>query len=863
MSYLPTVALLVGMSAFNFWDVDELSSSEDDEYTTPSSPSASSSSVTLDTPSPTSYANKRTSRAVQVKQHAHRPSITNIRLPVEMSDDELNEDEQEHKQQTITEGEGTEEEEERTEEEEEEEDSSQEPEVIRFADSSPPPSHRPSTSPPAYNTPSRSDKEATEEKEELPRRPSSSGGIIPASVTAAADKPLPLTPSPPPVPPRRSSNTAVPLLSLSSTHANVIPHFPPPPSSVGRPTASATPSASPPLTARASYPVASINPSASSSASLSPPLSSSTASLFPVSLTSPVPSNVTTAASTVPSLSSPASSPSSAATFSSHLRHAFEPVSRQSTTSVYSTKRLASLLKRLAILDETYIRDTSKTSAIEEAKRNKPPNGGCYDGLEASRRGWDELDRMLKVREASGLNYCDRVMREVVLPLLEFYQEAEERRKRLVDDEKRATADMNRYTEEVARNLSQCVKLVTQAKQQLHEESESSGSGGGALGVGNMKLTLTKHFRQSVQTITANAVKAARAYNDSVVAANSRQQRYVKEEMPALFGGLEAIERGRLALMKDKMLHWTDLQIATLTQQLTQLQQARRDIEQHMDVEASVQSFIATTVSQHGRGSELKPYVYQLGVSIRDMEEGRLEPPVPTAPTMSLGVFGVPLSVLMEREEERAADSDTFDGHHPLVPHVVRACEERLSTPAALATEGIFRISIPKPQLEQLRTAIDREEYDAITTHSNPHAAACVLKDFLRSLPHPLIADELYDECVTIGMERGGVVCDERTAMRVWSRVGEYERRVLTVLGAIGERVVSEESVNRMGVDNLAIVFAPCLLRNRSEDMGTLLAFTKYEAKFTAALLKGIIALQRQGGRARQSSVSVIELDFD
>ena len=834
-------------ASFSFWDVDELSSSEDDEYRTPSSRHSSSSSVTLDTPSPTSFANKRSSRALQVPTHSHRRSVTDIKLPVEMSDDEANEAEEEQEQSEPTE-----------EEAEEEEDSSLEPDVVRFDDSSAPPSHRPSTSPPVFNILPRADKEMIEEKEELPRRPSSSGGIIPASVAAAANRPLPLTPSPPPVPPRRSSHTTVPVLSLNSNaHGGNMPNFPPPPSAVGRTTVSASPSASPPATARASYPVASADPLASLSL---PPSSSASSASSPSSVfLTPVPATPrTTSASAYSSASS-----TSAAAFASHLRHVFEPVSRQSATSVYSTKRLASLLKRLAQLDETYIRDTSKLAAIEEAKRHKPPAGAPYDTLDASRRGWDELERVLKTREHSGLNYCERVMREVVVPLLEFYQGAEEQRKRLVDDEKRASTDMNRHTEEVARNLSLCVKLVTQAKQQLHDESEStSGGSGGALGVGSMKLTLTKHFRQSVQTITANAVKAARAYNESVVIANGRQQKYVKEEVPALFGGLEAIERGRLALMKDKMLLWTDLQISALTQQLAQLQQARRDIEQHMDVEASVQLFIATTVSQFGRGAELKPYTYQLGVSIRDMQEGRLEPPVPTAPVMSLGVFGVPLSILMEREEQRAIEHDTHNSHQPLVPHIVRACEERLSTPSALATEGIFRISIPKPQLEQLRSAIDREEYDVISQHSNPHAAACVLKDFLRSLPHPLIADELYDECVAIGMERAGVVCDERTAMRVWSRVGEYERGVLTVLGAIGERVVGEEAVNRMGVDNLAIVFAPCLLRNRSEDMGTLLAFTKYEAKFTAALLKGIMA-ERQGGRARQSSVSVIELDFD
>ena len=844
-------------ASLNFWAVDELSSSEDEEeYQTPSSrhSSASSASVTLDTldtPSPTSLANKRTSRALQLPSHAHRRSVTDIRLPVEISDDEAEDAEAKEQQSQRSMREEADEsrlEYRRAEEEDEEEqDSSLEPDVIRFDESSAPPSHRPSTSPAFFTPPG---KELSEEKEEVPRRPSSSGGAITAAIAAAANMPLPLTPSPPPLPPRRSSaNSAVPVLSLSSNPHSAMPNFPPPPTSTGRTTASASPSASPPTTARSSLPTASMNSLALPPSALPP------SSAPAVLLTSPVPSSV---ASTAAATSSPNSAPSSAsaATFASHLRHVFEPVSRQSATSVYSTKRLASLLKRLAQLDESYTHDSSKLCGVEEAKRHKPPVGSPADSFASSRRGWDEVERVLRTRSSASLQYCERVMREVVVPLLEFYAEAEERRKRLVEDERRATSDMTRHSEEVGRNLQLCVKLVTQAKQQLHDQAD----GGGALGVGNMKLTLTKHFRQSVQTITANAVKAARAYNDSVVSANGRQQKYVREEVPALFGGLEAIERGRLALLKDSMLHWTDLQIGALTAQLAQLQQARRELEQHVDVEASVQSYIAQTVGQFGRGAELKPYTYQLGVSIRDMEEGRLEPPVPTAPVMSLGVFGVPLSILMEREEQRALESDAHE--KPLVPRIVRACEERLCTPSALAAEGLFRISIPKPQLEQLRSALDREEYDAVTAHANPHAAACVLKDFLRSLPHPLVADELYDECVAIGMERGGVECDERTAMRVWSRLGEHERGVLSVLGGIGERVVGEEAVNRMGVDNLAIVFAPCLLRNRSEDMATLLAFTKYEAKFTAALLKGIIQ-QRQGGRARQSSVSVIELDFD
>jgi len=54
--------------------------------------------------------------------------------------------------------------------------------------------------------------------------------------------------------------------------------------------------------------------------------------------------------------------------------------------------------------------------------------------------------------------------------------------------------------------------------------------------------------------------------------------------------------------------------------------------------------------------------------------------------------------------------------------------------------------------------------------------------------------------------------------------------------------ISSEENslVNRMTIDNLAIVFAPSFLRNPSEDPLDILAASKFETKFVAHLFHAL-----------------------
>ena len=61
-----------------------------------------------------------------------------------------------------------------------------------------------------------------------------------------------------------------------------------------------------------------------------------------------------------------------------------------------------------------------------------------------------------------------------------------------------------------------------------------------------------------------------------------------------------------------------------------------------------------------------------------------------------------------------------------------------------ILTEGIFRISGAKSRIKQIREHFDKGLPIAWGDDINPHDVACLLKEYLRCLPEPLISRELY-----------------------------------------------------------------------------------------------------------------------
>jgi hypothetical protein len=82
----------------------------------------------------------------------------------------------------------------------------------------------------------------------------------------------------------------------------------------------------------------------------------------------------------------------------------------------------------------------------------------------------------------------------------------------------------------------------------------------------------------------------------------------------------------------------------------------------------------------------------------------------------------------------------------------------------ALRTEGIFRVSVSKAQVDAVRKAIDEGKvtggchgYSSVSGNpyefppDNPHLAANIFKLFFRELPEPLFTYALYDDFFQAG----------------------------------------------------------------------------------------------------------------
>lgn len=140
------------------------------------------------------------------------------------------------------------------------------------------------------------------------------------------------------------------------------------------------------------------------------------------------------------------------------------------------------------------------------------------------------------------------------------------------------------------------------------------------------------------------------------------------------------------------------------------------------------------------------------------------------------------------------------------VPRVATALLSAVLAMNGARTEGIFRISPEGSLIESLKEQLERGNL-TIGGH-DPHVPACCFKLFLRELRQPVIPDALYDECIKAAESAAA-------AEAVVSKLPETNRNLLLTLVSFLVDLAAPENVQvtKMPVSNLAVVFAPCLLR--------------------------------------------------
>ncbi|GFR18631.1 GTPase-activating protein CdGAPr, partial [Trichonephila clavata] len=204
------------------------------------------------------------------------------------------------------------------------------------------------------------------------------------------------------------------------------------------------------------------------------------------------------------------------------------------------------------------------------------------------------------------------------------------------------------------------------------------------------------------------------------------------------------------------------------------------------------------------------------------------------------------------------------------IPMVLKCCAEFIEEYGIV--DGIYRLSGVSSNIQRLRLAFDEDRPinlgDPATVH-DIHSVASLLKMYFRELPNPLLTYQLYDKFVS------AMQCNEDVRLLkvrdVVQQLPPPHFRTLQYLLSHLARVASHGEETGMTPKNIAIVWAPNLLRSRDVEnggvgalhvVGVQAVLTEYLIRFSDLIFddKGsLLSSSEQEGllRARPKSLAI------
>ncbi|VDK35336.1 unnamed protein product [Taenia asiatica] len=148
---------------------------------------------------------------------------------------------------------------------------------------------------------------------------------------------------------------------------------------------------------------------------------------------------------------------------------------------------------------------------------------------------------------------------------------------------------------------------------------------------------------------------------------------------------------------------------------------------------------------------------------------------------------------------------------HAKIAYPLRQCIGALNNPKALCEEGIFRIAGSKSKVDTLKSALNALRAATVISQYDPYVVADAMKQYLRSLPQPLLTSHLLGEWA-----RALEIKDRAVQLRRLQQIAhrmppDYERNAGYLFRFL-HRFTEYSARNRMTPAGLAIIFGPALL---------------------------------------------------
>jgi hypothetical protein len=174
-------------------------------------------------------------------------------------------------------------------------------------------------------------------------------------------------------------------------------------------------------------------------------------------------------------------------------------------------------------------------------------------------------------------------------------------------------------------------------------------------------------------------------------------------------------------------------------------------------------------------------------------------------------IFGVDLTTLIKATTPASSVAS-------LIPAVLEKCITEIeSRPHALDTEGLYRIAGFSDIVEEIKLAFERDcDHVDLSQERYPdiHAIACVLKLYLRQLPIPLVTFDIHTQLLAL---HPSSIC-VATIRPIIRHLPPVHFHTFKYLCEHLSKVSHHSSRNQMTKENLAIVFAPTIMRSEDPD---------------------------------------------
>ncbi|KAH7328369.1 hypothetical protein B0I35DRAFT_403749 [Stachybotrys elegans] len=183
--------------------------------------------------------------------------------------------------------------------------------------------------------------------------------------------------------------------------------------------------------------------------------------------------------------------------------------------------------------------------------------------------------------------------------------------------------------------------------------------------------------------------------------------------------------------------------------------------------------------------------------------------PIPKSMSaMSAQVPAEPPSVLFGSELTERTEYERRQ-----IPSVVTRCIEEVEL-RGMDQEGIYRKTGGNSQVMMIKEGFDKNEnYDISDPDLDITAVTSVLKQYFRKLPTPLLTYEVYERVLeSNAIAEEGERCE--FLHKTFSMMPQRHRDCLEFLMFHLSRVAQRESENLMSPKNLAVVFAPTIMRD-------------------------------------------------